>query len=401
MAGGDGSNETAAEQWSSLPNDLLSTLYARLASPDDRVRFAAVCTSWRALALTDAGSPRPVLPWLMLDPRGGDKTKRVYIPEDGIVLQAVQIPSEAADGRFIAGYEGGWVVSSDVPLGIVNLFSGIEEVYSSEQRRIIRAQQSTAGNQLVMQKVIFSAAPTSGGCILAAITDKHGLALSRAGCPEGRWTTQEFHAEERLTDIAFCKGELYGLMRYRDCLVKFEIGVNEHGAPVLTAVHRLCIANSPNSCDLYTFRDTDNYARYIVELCGKLVMAVRHNWPAFTLLQLVHADGGRLMWANIVSLGDYALFLGWTCSKLVHVPEDSRGGVKKNHIYYTRHRCLRRDDKIPSNAKVLPTSSIDGGGRVYYKQDNSVYGGGGRIPSVEYYVKGGVCPPIWIFPPDM
>jgi hypothetical protein len=90
-----------------------------------------------------------------------------------------------------------------------------------------------------MRKVIFSAAPTSGGCIIAAITDRHGLALSRAGCPEGRWTTRGFHAEERLMDIAFCNGELYGLMRYRDCLVKFEIGLDEHGAPVLTAVHRL------------------------------------------------------------------------------------------------------------------------------------------------------------------
>jgi hypothetical protein len=89
-------------------------------------------------------------------------------------------------------------------------------------------------------------------------------------------------------------------------------------------------------------------------------------------------------------------------SKAMHVPEGCRGGVKRNHIYYSRHRCLRRDDHIPNDAKVLPMSSIsDGPNRVYYKEDNSVYGGGGIIPSVEYYVKGGVCPPVWIFPPDM
>jgi hypothetical protein len=123
-----------------------------------------------------------------------------------------------------------------------------------------------------MRKVIFSEAPTSGGCILAAITDKHGLALSRAGCPEGRWTTRGFHAEERLMDIAFCNGELYGLMRYRDCLVKFEIGVNEHGKLVLTSVHRLAIENNPSS---YSLDDPDNFARYIIELRGKLLMAVR------------------------------------------------------------------------------------------------------------------------------
>jgi hypothetical protein len=157
MAAGNGNNhnQTAEEQWSSLPNDLVSTVYARFASPRDRLRFAAVCTSWRAVALTCP--PRPVLPWLMLDPRGGDKTKRVYSPEDGMVLPRIPIPIEAADGRFVGGYEGGWVVSSDFPLGIINLFSGTEVVYSSEQRRIIRtrAQEST-GSLLVMRKVIFS-----------------------------------------------------------------------------------------------------------------------------------------------------------------------------------------------------------------------------------------------------
>jgi hypothetical protein len=61
-------------------------------------------------------------------------------------------------------------------------------------------------------------------------------------------------------------------MRYRDCLVKFEIGLNEHGAPVLTAVHRLAIENSPSS---HSLGDPDNYARYIIELRGKLLMAVR------------------------------------------------------------------------------------------------------------------------------
>ncbi|KAM0863719.1 hypothetical protein ACQ4PT_044368 [Festuca glaucescens] len=342
MAAGNGNNhnQTAEEQWSSLPNDLLSTVYARFASPRDRLRFAAVWTSWRAC----------VLPWLMLDPRGGDKTKRVYSPKDGMVLPRIPIPIEAADGRFIGGYEGGWVVSSDFPLGVVNLFSGTEVVYSSEQRRIIRtrAQQST-GSLLVMRKVIFPAAPTSGGCIIAAITDRHGLALSRAGCPEGRWTTRGFHAEERLTDIAFCNRELYGLMRYSDCLVKFEIGVDEHGAPVLTAVHRLAIQNSPAA---YSGGDPDHYARYIVELRGKLVMAVRrhHRWvpkPCFTVIELVHVDDGhrsmnthKYMWANMASLGNHTLFLGWTCSKAVHVPEGGHNGVKRNHIYYARHRCL-------------------------------------------------------------
>jgi hypothetical protein len=254
-----------------------------------------------------------------------------------------------------------------------------------------------------MTKVVFSTSPTSCGCILAAITDKCGLALCRVDYPEVGWTTRgSFHGDDRLMDIAFCNGELYGLMQYRDWLVKFEIGVNEHGAPVLTAVHRLVVERNPYVYAGYS----DYYARYILELRGKVVMVVRRRcsslWRrrnySFTMLELVDVDTDNYMWAIMGGLGDQALFLGSTCSKAVHVPEGEREGVKRNHIYYSHDRCLRRDDKIPNDAIVFATSSIDDGGRLHYKQqDNGVEG----VASVEYYVKGGPCPPIWILPPDI
>ena len=252
----------AEEQWSSLPADLLGAVYAKLASPPARVRFAAVCTSWRAFASTYP--PRPVLPCLILDPRSGDETKRVYCPDGDAILARVPIPSEAAAGYLIGAYDGGWVVSSDAPLGIVNLFSGSEVVFSPAQRRTVRVQQST-GERLVMRKVVFSEAPTSSGCILAAITDKLDIAICRVGYPEGGWTTREFIGDERLIDIAFYNGELYGLPRYTDILVKLNIGMNKDGGAIITSVQKL---NIPRN---YGWRGPDDYPRYIVELDGKLV----------------------------------------------------------------------------------------------------------------------------------
>jgi hypothetical protein len=224
----------------------------------------------------------------------------------------------------------------------------------------------------------------------------HGLALCRVDCPEGRWTaTRAFHGlEARLMDITFCNGELYGLT---DSLVKFEIGVDEHDAPVLTAVHRLVVPTLTNVLSAYGF-DPDFYARYIIDLRGKLVMVIRQyslrrRKYFFRVLELVDVDSDKYMWATMASLGDHALFFGWTCSKAVHVPEGERGGVKRNHIYYSHDRCLRRDDIM-----LLSTSSIHDSGRLYYKEE---YNGVERIATVEYYVKGGPCPPIWILPPDI
>ncbi|XP_051222206.1 uncharacterized protein [Lolium perenne] len=204
-----------------------------------------------------------------------------------------------------------------------------------------------------------------------------------------------------------CKGKLD-----RQAFTRMRRAAEDMNLPVHGSARLATFAVSgPQSAAVMAWSEIGR-PRYIVELRGKLVMIVRqhHRWvpkPCFTVIELVHVDDGhrsmnthKYMWANMASLGNHALFLGWTCSKAVHVPEGGHIGVKRNHIYYARHRCLRRDDRIPHGAKVFSRKD-DGGDRVYYKEDNSVYDGGQIIPSIEYYVKGGICPPIWIFPPDM
>lgn len=149
-------------------------------------------------------------------------------------------------------------------------------------------------------------------------------------------------------DIAFCNGVLYGF-RFHE-LLRFDIGVNEDGAPVTTLVHRLDIDMST----LHT-SDVGSNINYIFELCGNLAIAVR-VWPGssshrahfYRVFELM--DDGRtpsshrFRWAEVMSLGDQALFLGPSCCKAVHVSTASRrGGVEGNRIYYSQKHSSLRD----------------------------------------------------------
>ncbi|XP_020200349.1 probable F-box protein At1g44080 [Aegilops tauschii subsp. strangulata] len=337
-------------QWSGLHSDLLRMVYSRLVAPLDRARFDAVCTAWRA-------APRHVLPWLILDPRGtGAETMVVYCPKEGVVLPHLPLPTKAIAHRQVL-------------------------------RRV--------DPPLILKKIIFSEQPTSSGCIVAAITDKHELAFCRVGCSEAGWTTQGFLGGDGLMDIAFCNAELYGITRYTKQLVKFDLGLNKYGAFVIVRIHWLCALNN-------YWENPNEHMSYIVDLLGKLVIVIKnYRWwsrhlhnicgPCVTVLELVctglRTSPHDYKWVELNSLGDYALFLGLTCSKAVPVPACGSGDVQRNHIYFSHHRCLR----------LLTRSNSDG--CVYDKQVESVTDGVEGIMSTGYYAMGDVCPPMWILPP--
>jgi hypothetical protein len=131
--------------------------------------------------------------------------------------------------------------------------------------------------------------------------------------------------------------------------------------------------------------------------------------PFFAVFELVDAgtEGATsdrsYKWADVTTLGDHALFLGPTCSKAVHVPTDGHDCARRNHIYYSHHRCITKKNQMSRRAKEFLRSS-DGKGRchrVYYKEGESIDNGTEGIMSVGYYVKGGLHLPMWIFPPDL
>ncbi|XBI36913.1 hypothetical protein VPH35_122350 [Triticum aestivum] len=322
-----------------LPADLLAAIYRRCTSAYDRARFAAVSTSWRAVA---SWHPKlPAIPLLLPSTANGrrDRMTRAYSPEDGRVLRA-PLPGLPKCRQIVGSHDGGWVAAATGSrIVVVNLFGR---------------------GRISVQKIIFSEDPVSKGCILAAITTtgcKIGLyrrgSLEDGGADGGwitrgcGWVDDGFPA---LKDIAFCNGELYGLS-WTKMLYRFVIGQNKSGAPVITSVDQVTMAPMG-------YGD----AEYIIELCGKLAIALEISNPSkgkkITVFELAVNPNkttwsSLYVWVKVVNLGEHALFLGAGCCKAVHVSStaDKRGIVEANCIYYSSN------DDYPSSLVRLDLGS--------------------------------------------
>jgi hypothetical protein len=162
-----------------------------------------------------------------------------------------------------------------------------------------------------------------------------------------------------LWGIAIYCGDLYGITWPDEILLKFHIGVNGEGAPVVTAAHPLTVQRRDGPRYEYDKGYRDYYS-YIFELRGNLAMAVRTIWSQngkrfFRVYELLKAadDTHIYMWSEVHSLGDYALFLGPGCaSKTMQVPAGRCGGLEKKHIYYSNHQWLtsEQDKELPGKS---------------------------------------------------
>ncbi|XP_051220935.1 putative F-box protein At3g25750 [Lolium perenne] len=338
--------------WSNLLDDLLGMIRSRVASHRGRIRFAAVCRSWRAAASRHLATPALPLLVLSLHVWGERKygelyrqRKQLYCPEEGKVLR-LSVPSKLRNARFCGTYDGGWIAAMNIwaaaTLTIVNLFSGVEVALSGKQKSM--AWQGYRGKQKLIRKIIFSEIPTSSGCVLAALTTDQGkVALCRVGCPDEEWTILGCGTEE-FRDVVFHCGALYGLTRRSDKLFKFDIGVYKDGAPTTAHLFDIQWHGSPNS--------TKKFTTYIFGLHGKLAMAVMTPWtrnrkPFFKVFELAAKDAHHYEQKEVRTLGDFALFLGQTCSsRMVHVQTGGRGIVKKNHIYYSKYSYTMSNEQL-------------------------------------------------------
>jgi hypothetical protein len=402
----------SAVQGHDLPDELLGMIFSKVTSLRGRVRFAAICKSWRvAASLLPAPPALPLLILPQLDNTTKERSMRLYLPEDDSVLR-VPLPHMFNSLWINGSYDGGWIASSPSPhavgvrqrpIIIMNLFSGADVTLSDKQRMI---SFSYPGCSYSAWKIIFSEAPTSRSCILAAITNCCSIALCRIGCPDAGWRVEEFNTE-MFEDIMFFRGNLYGLERYTESLFKFDIGVTDRGVPVLTTTHQLDVQrhDSPvNESKIF-----NNYSAYIFELRGKLAMAVNTIWIQddkrfCRVYELV--DGGRdddthmYKWSEVHNLGDYALFLGQRCpSKAVPMPTGVRGGVEKNRIYYSNRLGVppKQDDKLDGRM-------LDDDMKCFRKYQSVGDDGGSdmvRIPTVGYYDLGCSYTPVWCFPPEL
>ncbi|KAI5001549.1 hypothetical protein ZWY2020_026199 [Hordeum vulgare] len=413
-----------AKRWSMLPDDLLRLVQGRLTGTVDCARFAAVCSSWRAIGW----KLPPRLPWLILDPTGDDEAKSVFCLRDGNILPPIPFPSEAVGRHIIGTHGGGWIVLSDASPTIMNLFSrgGMTLCTHQNKVRILsqftgtdaaapssRVQSSAphahdgSDDKLIPVKMIFSEPPTFSSCILAAITDQHDVAICGLGRPERGWTRRRFDGD-KVVDITFCNGHLYCLLEHSKQLVKCEVSLTEYGVAGFRAVHWLLAMENKSLM-------TKAEAMYILELRGKVAMVVRakdsQQWscePFFLVFELVDADtdgaGTRhsYKWKEMRSLGNHAFFLGPTCAKAMHTSMGESDCARRNHIYYIHNQYYTQTSLVPKDAKEFFTSFNKYGypSRVYYKKENN-NNGVNEIKSVEYYVYRSGHPPMWLLPPGL
>uniref|UniRef100_M8C1N4 KIB1-4 beta-propeller domain-containing protein n=1 Tax=Aegilops tauschii TaxID=37682 RepID=M8C1N4_AEGTA len=247
-----------------------------------------------------------------------------------------------------------------------------------------------------LRKIIFSEAPTSSSCILAAI-DYRGsdVLLCKVGGRESGWTIKYMQGRT-VSDIAFCNGQLYGLTARDEQLVKFEIDVKEDGTPVITSSHPLAIQTRHGP----TYEDDP----YIFELHGKPSMAIRTWWlpnhvdPFFKIFTLVETDNVKpykYKWAEVVNFDEHALFLGSNWSKAVHVPVGRHHGLQRNHIYYEAQTTCPTNE-LPDD--VVYSMTMYYSEHVYCRKDQSV---GDGVERIGYHLTGSINSGMWLYPSNL
>ncbi|KAI4987236.1 hypothetical protein ZWY2020_020036 [Hordeum vulgare] len=171
----------------------------------------------------------PPPPLLLLSPNSCSRTKHLCSPDDSWVFR---VPRKLVNKRFVGSHNNGWIAAIDSSeLMIVNLFSGAEVVIYSTRPGYL---------QNPFAKIIFSQVPTSSSCIIAAISsDWLSIALCKVGC-NNMWITKGCR-KQIFGDIAFCNGDLYGLLHRSKELVKFGISMEEDGIPMVTSTHHLSV----------------------------------------------------------------------------------------------------------------------------------------------------------------
>ncbi|CAM0877816.1 unnamed protein product [Alopecurus aequalis] len=383
--------------WSStFPDDLLAVVYSIWSPP--RASACALPPSAGHGVRPRARRPPYRCHGCSTAPSSAPGTQKRHIVSIAPRMQRdVRVPLAVPGTRRLVGcHDGGWVVSSaPAPITIVNIFSGAE-VKLGEKQGIIQHHDLDS-----VLKIVFSQPPTSGDCILATMTNKRCIGLTRVGSPECGWTMNRYSGMV-LGDIMFYNNELYGLWKFSGELVKFEIGTNKDGAPVVIAEHRLAKSNAKtrNICRQNT--------SFIFDLDGKLAMA-RIRWSLqletfFSVFQLVdiHArkltKGYKHKWVKVTSLGDHALFLGQTFSKAVRVPVMRRGSVERNRIYFFHHH--RYISPTPYHSVFL-TISNESGHMEESKENNMANDEVKRIMSTLYTTQGCNHGGTWILPPDV
>jgi hypothetical protein len=371
-------SSTSESDWSWLPTDLLHSILHKLASPIDKVRFAAVCKSW-GTAVKERPRQGTQIPMLLVPSKHNIyKARSLYSITDQTISDVnLPVPYNC---RRCCGSSFGWL-SFVTNTSSITLFNP----FRNKKIRLPKLQKlkgyNTIGKQYTVEKVTLSSDPTTledSGCLVVAIYGEFNhLAFLKLG--DESWTDVDDDLQLVLGDVLYYKGQVL-VIDHRGELLSIDVNTN------------LKKTLAP--------RDFEYAPRtYLMETSmGDLLLVRRFftSWPfgddnqgitgRFEVYKLVlDKENGRVVKrVEVNNIGDDALFLGNNYS--ISVSASAFSGCHPNSIYYT-------DDYIDTEP-YYPNGPIDMG--IFNLEDRSIRLHYKPSPSHKY-----MSPPIWILLPKL
>ncbi|PIA42617.1 hypothetical protein AQUCO_02000212v1 [Aquilegia coerulea] len=332
------------QNWSELPEELLSMIGEKLNFYKDYLRFSVVCHPWRSATLNYKRHNQFLksFPLLMLpaDEEEEEDDHRSFFIQSGNKICRLYLPE--ARGCHCWGSPYGWLVTFglDQQFHLLNPFSGIRlplPPRSKFKDTCFTDKYPSHNRRCCVRKAIVSNHDTKGFgginyVVYLIIGGCRELVFARPG--DTTWTVVKNSLHGR--DIINFNGQIYTVQSGENIMMLCDHNNVSGSHPTLTHFAKL-----PDGVE-----GTEQF--YLVELGGELHLVVRtlertqtklppkelHHYFETVCLEVFKLDLSTRKWdEQLQTLGDYALFLGSNTSfalKASDYPE-----CKPDCIYFT------------------------------------------------------------------
>lgn len=331
-------------EWLDLPEGLVCLIVDELLELIDFVRFAAVCKKWHSLAkhyylTTQRWRRNQVLPMLLI-PCGFKEvdtttTKAKMLPfslysvsEKRVYMNNFDSPLVPYGTKRLVGCSHGWLATLDEQPRIVALVNPF-------RKSVAPILLPPLKDGCYLDKVILSADPAldANSCVVVAkfYENKHLASMKlrkRQDHEKQRWTYIRAHRAP--SDVILYKSRL--CICHPDGSIVSTSYQRAEQPEVVTMILGLFTGNS-YLVESATGDHLWHVRRYFV---SKKKLGVTESFKVFKVM--FNDTGGRLQQVEVKSIGEEALFLGYTNSFSVLASEIS--GCQPNSIYYEHNHVM-------------------------------------------------------------
>ncbi|EPS64088.1 hypothetical protein M569_10689, partial [Genlisea aurea] len=291
-----------------LPTELLEIIISHLTLRDN-IRASAVCKRWLSVAVSIRVANKS--PWLMFFPKFGNLYE-FYDPSER-KTHWLELP-ELRDCRICYARDG-WLLMYQPPFHVF--------FFCPYTRELIKLP----GLEITYQIVAFSAAPTSGKCIVFTVKHVSPTVVAVSTCRPGAttWTTDNY--QNRLpfvssiwNKVVFCNGQFYCLS------LTGWLGVYDPGKSTWTVQ-----SVPPPKCPENFFVKNWWKGKFMAEHDGDIYVVYTCSAVNPVMYKL---DQANRVWVELETLGGMTLFANFLSS---HARTDLLGSMR-NNVFFSKVR---------------------------------------------------------------